>query len=167
MRMLPWLLSSLLPGLPSLRQAVPAAPGLYVAGKAVEPSSATTASRPGIRTRRATRPGSKGHFLWEHTATIHPVTQPSKGLVSPSPLPHLLVSAIVHLICFLTVYREWLLQVIHLISFKIRYCQFHETLLAYSLLNDSLVFTVNKNIYFFTLWFKCNFFYLYFFKLRL
>lgn len=67
--------------LPSSPRAAPAVPGWCVAGKAAAPSSATTASRPGIPTRPATRPANRGRSRCTPTATTHPATHRSRDQV--------------------------------------------------------------------------------------
>lgn len=67
--------------LPSSPRAAPAVPGWCVAGKAAAPSSATTASRPGIPTRPATRPANRGRNPCTPTATTHPATHRSRDQV--------------------------------------------------------------------------------------
>lgn len=74
------LLSS--PGLLSSPQVVPAVPGWCVTEKAAAPSSATTASRLGIPTRRVTRLASRGRSPSAPTVTIHPATHKSRDQVS-------------------------------------------------------------------------------------
>lgn len=68
--------------LPSSPRAVPAVPGWCVVGKDAAPSSATTANRPGIPTRPATRPANRGLNHCTPTATTHPATHRSRDPVS-------------------------------------------------------------------------------------
>lgn len=66
----------------SLPQVVPAVPGWCVTKKAAVQSSAITANRLGIRTRRVTRLASRGRNPCTPTATIHPATHKNRDQVS-------------------------------------------------------------------------------------
>lgn len=69
-------------GLLSSPQVVPVVPGWCATEKAAAPSSATTANRPGIPTRRVTLLASRGRNPSTPTATIRPATHKSRGQVS-------------------------------------------------------------------------------------